>query len=63
MSNQGKVLLLPSCNSLRADLDGTIFVYGFRMRLLYHALLSSSKDHKQLVILKFLIVATTVVEF
>ena len=36
-----------------ADLDGTTFVYDCRMRRLYRALLASSKDRTQRVILTF----------
>ena len=38
---------------LRADLHGTIFSYDCCMRLLQRALLTSSKDHIQLVIVTF----------
>jgi len=43
-----------SCKvNLRAALDGTIFAYDCRMRLLKRALLASGKDRTQLVILTF----------
>ena len=50
---------------VRGDLNGATLAYDCRtcMRLLHRTLLASGKDRKQLVILTFWTVATTLIGF